>query len=253
MQFTEFLNQAWTDHAHDSKSVAGRFEGALGLLNTPEDVVKLAHLISHVIGEHLAEFESGRAWLTKLSELECNDIPSRKTLEIYDRSLSFSAGNTDAFSDLAAPEQARGLAVSAGALVEIDINRAEGALRKAVELCAELTPADPAIRAVAVTGNNLASKLEEKLDRTEHETELMLRAAHLGREFWAKAGTWLHIERAENRLAQSYFKAGKIAEAKHHAHECLRICRANEADPDELKYAEDLVRSMDQAFLEVAH
>ena len=58
-----------------------------------------------------------------------------------------------------------------------------------------LPDGDPAIRALAVTSNNLASALEESA-RSADETVAMLEAAHASREFWGRAGGWLEAERA---------------------------------------------------------
>lgn len=59
------------------------------------------------------------------------------------------------------------------------------------------------------------------------ERRLMLQAAQVGRQYWARAGSWLETERAEYRLARSWLKAGDAAQAQRHARLCLDLVRTN--------------------------
>jgi hypothetical protein len=87
----------------------------------------------------------------------------------------------------------------------------------------------PAIRALAVGGNNLAAALEEKADRDAAETEAMVAAANGALRYWKEAGTWLEEERAEYRLARSLLQAGKAVEAIQSAWRCVDMCKLNNA------------------------
>ena len=100
---------------------------------------------------------------------------------------------------------------------------------------------DPAVRSMAVTGNNLAFALEEKAILSDGETTLMIQAAQAARKYWELAGTWLHVERAEYRLAKTYLKAGNKMKAREHATECLKLCEAHLADDFEMTYAREIV------------
>src|SRR5581483_5972026 len=118
-----------------------------------------------------------------------------------------------------ASDKARVLAVAAAALA--GQKRTKEAIRDwklALEL-AQYGPkkTDPAARALAVTGNNLASALEEQADRTADERALMLEAAKAARRFWEIAGGWQEVERAEYRLCMSHLKAGEPSIALEHA------------------------------------
>jgi hypothetical protein len=105
---------------------------------------------------------------------------------------------------------------------------------------------DPASRALAVAANNLACTLEEREGRSKTETSLMLRAAEAARRYWEIAGTWLHVERAEYRLAISNLAAGRSRGALEHAGTCLRIVEENGSDPVEMFFArEALARAHD--------
>jgi hypothetical protein len=95
-------------------------------------------------------------------------------------------------------------------------------------------PADsPAIRALAIGGNNLAAALEEKTDRTPAQTAGMVDAARAALAHWKRAGTWLEEERAEYRLANSLLQAGSPAAAVESARRCVAICTQQTAVPFE--------------------
>ena len=100
---------------------------------------------------------------------------------------------------------------------------------------------DLANRAIAVAGNNLAHALEELRERNPDEIQLMLLAAVTSRKYWEIAGTWLEVEKAEYRLAQSYLKAGLKEQALKHAEICLKICMDNGAAPSEMAFAKELM------------
>ncbi len=97
---------------------------------------------------------------------------------------------------------------------------------------------DPAIRALAVTSNNLAATLEEAASRSAEETTAMLDAARASREWWGRVGGWLEAERAEFMLAQCYLSAGDTAGALGHARQCVAICEDNDADAFERFFAQ---------------
>ena len=56
----------------------------------------------------------------------------------------------------------------------------------------------------------------------------MIHAAQAARRHWAIAGTWLETERAEYRLAMTWVQAGDLAQARHHAQQCLDIVKVND-------------------------
>jgi hypothetical protein len=75
----------------------------------------------------------------------------------------------------------------------------------------------------------------------------MILAAQASRRFWELAGTWIHVERSEYRLANTYLRAGDVKKSVHHAEECVRMCHENNADADELKYANEIFAKAKQA------
>jgi hypothetical protein len=115
--------------------------------------------------------------------------------------------------------------------------RALPAFTAALDLAAAgVADGSPALRALAVGGNNLAAALQGKADRDAIETAGMVCAAEAGLEFWKRAGTWLEEERAEYQLARSLLAAGRPDAAAQRAQRCLDLCVRNSAPPLEFLY-----------------
>ena len=231
MDFNTWLDKAWTDHADDTAGVAARLlaEGP-ALAQSADDVAALARIAQHVYGEHLGQYEAGRALLAQLAT-HPQGSGAAPTLRVLDASLVLCAGGTDPRPGLEVPERIRVTAVAAGNLAERDARRAAALLQEAVADAetAGLADTDPACRALAVTGNNMACALEAKAPRSDDERALMIFAARTARQYWARAGTWLETERAEYRLARTFLAAGDVAEARRHAQACIEIVREHES------------------------
>lgn len=145
--------------------------------------------------------------------------------------LKYAANAEFPLTHLATEDQVIVLATSASALAaQREYGRAIDAYAFALRLAAPgLPPRSPALRSLAVAGNNLAASLEEKPDRDPGETEGMVAAAEGGLKYWQAAGTWLEHERAEYRLAKSLLQAGASANAILSAQRCVALCEANDA------------------------
>lgn len=233
MSFNDFLNNAWNDHAANAKEVAGRFTEGMTLLEKNEQIPALANIITHVMGEHLGEWDNGVALLKKLRgcPVFTAESESENAIVLSVASLEVAGGKRGSVDDFSLSNQIRILAIAASALSEKDAGRAQILFRSALEKASSgLAKEDAANRALAITGNNLACALEEKKLRSFPETELMILAAQTGRKFWEVAGTWLETERAEYRLSHTYLKAGQIDKSIKHALLCLDICTSNNAD-----------------------
>ncbi len=256
MTLDEFVSQGWQDHAADAAAVMSRFPQGLDLVTEPKHLPALAGLVVHVAGEHLGRFDEGIRLLGRLERLPLFD-PSTPEGKAVARSLAVlhtCAGNaTDAARWTAAartgggtPEDSdrvRILAVAASALAgQKRLREAAEAFDEALAL-AKYGPgaSDPAAKALAITGNGLACTLEESPARTPDETALMLRAAEASLRFWAVAGGWTEVERAEYRLAMSSLKAGDARSALGHAEACLRIVEENGSDPFESFFAREVL------------
>ncbi|MFO1303765.1 MAG: hypothetical protein U1F54_08530 [Burkholderiales bacterium] len=233
MEFKDWIGDAWQAHGDDARGVAQRVipEG-LPLARSGDDVAALGRLAQHVYGEHLTQWTEGRAVLRQLAA-HAHGAGARPTLRVLDASLALAGGIADERASLSASERIRVGSLAAGSLIEHAPRRAGALLRDAVADAEATTLADddPACRALAIVGNNIACALEGKRDRSGDERALMILAAQTAREYWARAGTWLETERAEYRLAQTWRHAGDLAQARRHAQSCLEIVRANGSPP----------------------
>jgi len=234
MDFDTFLDQAWTDHATDSPSVATRLNGqALALVSDEGQVLRLGHLAHHVLGEHLARWQDGLQFVQQLAALlplgTEHDPAVAPALRRFQASLRLAGGLADERAAFTPSDRIRITALAAANLGCHDAARANALLNDALIQAdaAALPDKDPAHRALAIAGNGIAGTLEEKPGRNPDDTALMLRAAQVARQFWARAGTWLETERAEYRLAMSWCQAGDLAQARRHAQNCLEIVSAN--------------------------
>lgn len=256
MDLDAFVGQGWNDHAKDPDGVWRRLPEGLALVQKAGDVPSLAGLAVHVSGEHLGRWDEGLAFLARLEALPvvAKGSPESKSLGRSKAILHRCKGDFAAADRLVlesrtggdvpeASDRIRVLAVAAAALA--GQRRTADALRdwKAALALAAYGPtkADPASRALAVTGNNLACDLEEKKGRTSEETALMLEAAATGRRYWEIAGTWREVSMAEYRLAMSLIQAGESRSAVEHARLCVSIVDANESDPDQRYFSRDVL------------
>ena len=232
MDLKTFLAEAWQEHADHPREVADRLGDALALIDSEAQIPDLANLASHVLGAHLGAWNEGLALLERLRALPSFTVdgPSNEALRRYTASLLLAAQLDDTRAALSLSDRVRVGAMAAATLAERDTRRATTLFEEALAQMrvAELWSADPANRALAVTGTNLASALEEKPTRTAAERELMILAAQTGRHYWEIAGTWLETERAEYRLAMTWIHAGDPEEARRHAQACLTIVAAHE-------------------------
>lgn len=233
MSIDAFLQAAWADHADHPQDVAERLAASVHLLQAPGHFAPFVHLATHVYGEHLGQWQRGVEQLESLRELPAlgGDAVASAALARGIAALRYASGDTAAVDALPAEDRIRALATASSALSERDdITRAITAYTEALQIGEAGLPAgSPAIRALAVGGNNLATTLERKSGRTVHETRAMLTAAQAALKSWKQAGTWLEEERAEYRLARSRLQAGEAAAAQLSAQRCVDICKLNDA------------------------
>lgn len=241
MEFEEFIRTAWAEHADEPDDVAERLALSLDRVELPAHVAPFAGIVTHVFGEHLARFDDGVELLESMRRLPaCHG--QAEALGIVSRSvaaLRYASGEERALDVLAPQDRISVLANASGAILgQSDFGRAIAAYDQALRLALKHRPEARAQRSLAVAGNNLASSLEEKADRSTSETEGMLRAAEAALKYWAQAGTWLETERAEYRLTRSLLQAGQAGAAIEHAQRCLAVCAAHDAPPFERFFGE---------------
>jgi tetratricopeptide (TPR) repeat protein len=231
--FDAFLETAWNDHGADAPAVAERLAQSLDVIVAAEQVPSYARIVTHVYGEHLARYADGVALLERLRTVPAWDGSEAATGAVARgiAVLRYCSGDTSVLAALAVDDRIVVLATASSAFAE------QKAYKRAIETYAEalalardgVPDGSPALRALAVGGNNLAAALEEKPDRDALETRGMLTAAQGGLDYWRRAGTWLEEERAELRLSSSRRSAGDYDGAVHHAQRCLALCQAQDA------------------------
>jgi tetratricopeptide (TPR) repeat protein len=250
MKFQEFIDQAWREHGTDAAGVASRMQQAIGLASDAAEASKIVHLAAHVFGEHLGKWDEGIAFLNSLrrdricaGNRDCQADIDRALASLTMASCASVELNLFGLSD-----QIRIYASAAAQLSgQGNVAKASDLLKRALELSqGNLSQNDPAYRALAVLGNNLACTFEEKEHCTEEELNLMILAALTGRKFWEIAGNWLNVERAEYRLSMSYLKAGQYSKAFEHAQLCLEIVEKNEAEPIEFFFAYEALAKVEK-------
>lgn len=236
MNFDTFVDAAWNDHADHAEDVAQRLAGSLALIEHAAQVAPYARLVTHVFGEHLAHWQRGADLLSAIAALPASaGAAERAVLARSSATLRYAGGDPQALTALATEDRIVALAAAASAFAaHARFGDALAAYEAAVQQAASGLPAgSPAIRALAVGGNNLASALERKAARDTRETAGMLSAAEAGLEYWRQAGTWLEEERAQYRLARSRLAAGHAAAAADAAQACLDVCADHDAPPFE--------------------
>lgn len=227
----EFLEAGWSEHGDQPQRVADRLASSFALMTEPEHVAPYARLLTHVFGEHLGQWQRGTALLDALRSLPVCDAAGRAALARNVATLKCASGDEAGLGDLSQEDRAFALATAAAACAgRSEFGEAIALYTRALDLAKLGLPAEsPAIRALAVGGNNLAAALGEKSVRDAAETAGMVVAARGGLTYWKLAGTWLEEERAEFRLARSLTLAGEPHAGAEHAERCLALCERNDA------------------------
>jgi hypothetical protein len=225
VNFDEFMAQAWNEHAIQPLQVAARIQSGFLLVEQPDQIPAIAHLVTHLFGDHLGRWDEGIRLLDGLKRVPAYEQAAENARAIArcTASLEIAGGKRTSAAALSDSDQIRVLAVAASALAEQrDAPRAQTLFRQALDIARlSLGADDPANRALAVAANNLASGLEEKSARSIAETELMILAAQTARTYWGIAGSWLQHERAEYRLAKTYLQADDPVRSLEHAQKAM--------------------------------
>jgi hypothetical protein len=228
MDLEHWLARAWDRHADDPVGVLAELPDAAAAATADTEIDRLLRLAHHIVGAHQggpAELAAGRALLARLAALPAAGPVAMASASAYGHALALTGDAQHPLAALPASEAIRVRALAAANLAERDPARA-GPLLGAAVAAAEATglpDSDPAVRALAVAGNNIAGTLQELPTRDAAGTALMLQAARLGLQFWRRAGTWLEEERAHYRLAVCAAAAGDATLAREHAQACAAI------------------------------
>ena len=237
--FDIFSRAGWNEHADAPEGVAARLDASMDLVRNAAQVAPYASLLGHVYGAHLAQWGRGAEQLAALRTAAGYDATAATEGPIARgiAALAIASGRSEAADALTAPDRISALAQASSALLDRE-EIEPGSIDRAIELFESATtlasgqalPGDaPAIRGLAIGGNNLAAALEERANRSPAQTESMVCAAQTGLTYWQLCGGWLEHERAEYRMARSLLQAGRSDDAAAHAMQCVQICAARHA------------------------
>lgn len=253
MPFSELLQGAWTRHAEHTEAVYDELSTMILAAETEADLGGIIGLISHVAGEHLGRLVEAERLIASVrthpafQPAGSSGASAARSLAALSLVRGDAAASQQWMATLppnalpAGSDQARVLTAAAALVAGQERWSEAGHLLNQADRALVYGPGatDPAARAMAVTSNNLAAALEEHPTRSPEVDALMLDAARYARHYWEIAGTWLHVERAEYRLARSLVVAGLADEAIEAAFECLEICDANQAPAEERFFGEE--------------
>jgi hypothetical protein len=253
--FDQFLERAWAGHADDPQGWAQRLR-----TETPEpasvpQLVALVRFTTHLLAEHLGRFDDARWRLTALTRHPQADPTVQAAIRIAAASLSLAEHGSAAIAVFRTDDQVRALAQGAAIAVgQRQLPRALSLLARARAALDTLPNADGSVaRPLAVACNNMAWELHDQGTRRSAEgTAAMLEIAAASRLHWARAGTWLEVERADYCLALTHLSAGEVDTAAAHARACLEACESHDAPLFEHLFAHEALARVAAAQNKVA-
>lgn len=231
LSLSAWLAQAQDRHADAPRAVADGLRERAATLPADEDGAQALRLAEHVCLAHLGD-PAGLATLVALlpaawsgRSAQPEGGPAFAQTRIA-WALAMLAGQ--AAPPLAQAVRWRALQNVVLALAQQGRYQQAEAWLLADEAVAAACGASDAGRAYAASANNVAQDLSAGPRGHAARDRLMLAAAQLSQRAWASAGTWLHQERAEYRLALCHAALGQGEAALAHARRCLAACEAGD-------------------------
>jgi len=228
-----WLDAAWDCHDREARALADELMERARALPDDTEGSEAVRLARHVTLGHLADPQALRVFLARL--------PRGQEL---DKMRVGAEWAIDALAGQAAsplPQALRWGPLADVIAAEIELGRlAEGRARLFEAEAVATGHEDVAVRrAYAAACNNLALTLRTGRRGDASRDALMIEIAQLSKRAWARAGTWMNVERADYQLAMCYAAIGQGEPALHHARECLRVCEAEGADAGERFFAHE--------------
>jgi hypothetical protein len=228
-----WLDDAWDRHATDTARVADELLAHAPTLPDDADGAGVLRLAAHVLLTHAADATAMQRLLDAL--------PPHATLEAAARPARWALAQLQGTPAPPCSDAERWSGLESVAMVLAARGQAAQAQQRllAEEAAAAAHAEQPARRAFAASANNVAGALRDAPRGDAATDALMLAAAQLARRAWERAGTWLHVERADYQLAMCHAALGQGAAAVTHAQACIDRCNAEGAEPDELFFAHE--------------
>lgn len=232
MSFQKFIDDAWMKHEKQTTEVVSSYPQGLELVQSEEDLLGLARLVYHVATEHNFNFEIAIVTLEKLKQhAVAQSSNAQAQLQRLIVTMKYISGQPVDVSQLSVSDRTIiFITASASFLFQKNFQKSETLLNSAIAASHSLQDSkDPAYRTLAMSTNNMAAAISERAVLNAHEKRMMIDLAHYARNFWEKAGTWLHVERAEYYLSKYYRKINDFQNAERHGLLCLHICEKEKA------------------------
>src|SRR5712671_6422185 len=102
MEFSQFIDRAWNEHATEPRAVAQSLGEGIALVTDESQIAKLANLAHHVFGEHLGEWREGISFIEYLAKLPTFSPQgeSGRALRRFASSLALSEKEDSDFGEL---------------------------------------------------------------------------------------------------------------------------------------------------------
>ena len=230
-----WLDTAWTRHDSEPQALANELVAMAPALPDDGDGAEAVRLARHTLLAHLADTALLQRFVDALPAGAQTGVQKERTVWALAALHMGFAPSQPALSD----------AVAWGLLGDVAqalIQRGDLAAARVRLLGLEnvaATHSDPAARrAYAATAHNVALALRTG-PRDAARDAVMIEMAELERRAWARAGTWMEVERADYHLAMCHAVIGQGVQALRHATACMQACEANAADAAERFFAHE--------------
>lgn len=228
-----WLDTAWDRHDREPQELSIDLAQRAAELPDDDEGAEAVRLARHVMLGHLADAASLQAFLAAL--------PKGRALDPMRERALWALAALEGRPGPSLSDDVRLALLADVAQAEIVLGRLASARGRLVGLEHSVTvnPDEGVRRAYAITCNNLALAMRTGPRGDAERDRLMIELAQLARRAWERAGTWMHVERADYQLAMCHAAIGEGRQAQQHAQACLASCEAEGADAYERFFAHE--------------
>lgn len=231
------VTKGWEYHESDSERLASELEAADVSGLKEETLLQLLKLSNHTIGEHLRDWQRAanlaeRACSSTSNEALTEDVNVHFAIPCY-MNNDVSKAHKAELNAILNSENAMSTYLSVKALLANALASDERfdeafVLVESLNHFASSVDVDgPYIRSLAIANNNIASRLIDETELTDHSKKLMLESASSSLIYWKKCGTWENEERALYLLALAHNRIDQFDTALSYAQDALGVIDAN--------------------------
>ncbi|MBK1713012.1 hypothetical protein [Rubrivivax gelatinosus] len=228
----DWLEQAWERHDTQAQELAHELLARATALPDDEDGADAVRLARHTMLSHLARPGLLHAFIASL--------PAGAKLDPARSRAEWALAQVEGRPAEPLPEVVAWGLLGDVVPAELLLGRLDSPRVRLLPLETRATnhPDPAARRAYAATVHNVTHAL--RLGPREPALDvLMIEMAELERRAWERAGTWMHVERADYHLALCHAVLGHGAEAQRHAAACIAACEAHDAEASERFFAHE--------------